>query len=243
MPLDVHEAGRTDGLQDLPGWHAGRDGVPAVAHEQARVATADECRDHGHEPVEPDLHEGTRHRPRRLGELEHAQAPAWSYDPVEFGERRGQIADVAKRVAHAEKVGAAVRGGNCFAVAAQQPQACRHPGVLEHARTRIHSSDARGITDDPRGGAGEQPRAGPDVEHTHSRLQARIPEGPPAVPGAGPQSDNALEAIVVGGRSIENAAHPCAALAFGAVVRAQWWMRCWHETQLTRACDCTPPAH
>src|SRR5256885_3706397 len=115
-------------------------------------------------------------------------------------------------------------------ISAQKPQACRHPGVLEHAGTRIHSGDVRGITDNPCGGAGEKPRAGPDVEHPHPRLQARIPEGPAAVPGAGPQSDNALEAIVVGGGAIENAAHPRAALAFGPVVRAQWWMRCWHET-------------
>src|SRR5437016_4253810 len=102
---------------------------------------------------------------------------------------------------------------------------------------------ARGTAANPRGGAGEQPRARADVHNAHSRLQARIPEGSPAVPGAGPEPHNALEAIVVGGGAIENAAHPCAALAFGAVVRAQWWMRCWHETQLTRACDCTPPAH
>ncbi len=131
---------------------------------------------------------------------------------------------MAKGVAHAEEVGAAVRGGNRFGAAAQEPHARGHWGVLDHARTRIHADDARGITDNASGGAGEQPRAGSEVENTH----ARIPEGSPAVPGAGPQSDNALEAIVVGGRSIEDSAHPGAALAFGPVVRAQWWMRCWH---------------
>jgi hypothetical protein len=142
-------------------------------------------------------------------------------DPVEFGKRRGQIADMAKGVAHAEEVGAAVRGGNHFGAAAQKPDACWHPGVLDHARTRIHAGDARGITDYPCGGAGEQPRAGPDVENIHSRPQTRTPEGSPAVPGAAPKSENALEAIIVGGRSIENSAHPRAAIAFGLIVGAE----------------------
>src|SRR5882724_5624117 len=181
----------------------------------------DDCRDPGHEPVEPGFHDRTRYGPGRPRKLEHAQAAARLDDPVEFGKRRGQIAEVAKGVADAEEVGGAVRRGNHFGTAAQEPDACWHVGVLDHARTRIHAGDTRGITDNPCRGAGEQPGAGPDVENAHSGLQTRTPERSPAVPGAGPQSENALEAIVVGGRSIEDSAYPCAAIAFGLVVRAE----------------------
>src|SRR2546421_856311 len=42
-----------------------------------------------------------------------------------------------------------------------------------------------------------------------------------SVPRAGPQPENALDAIVVTGRTIENSAHPRAAIAFARVVRSE----------------------
>src|SRR5215469_6806074 len=57
----------------------------------------------------------------------------------------------------------------------------------------------------------------------------------PAVPRAGSEPENALDAIVVRGGAIEDPAHPCAALALAPVVAAEGRMR-WSHGYLRTHC-------
>ena len=111
--------------------------------------------------------------------------------------------------------------------------------MRQHAGARVYAGDLRGIADDPGRGPRQQSGARTDIQDRHLRLQAGTAQGEPTVPSTGTEPDDRLEAIVVAGGSIENAAYPGTAMSLAVVVLQQRGVRRLHggacHWQRTRA--------
>ena len=101
-------------------------------------------------------------------QLEHEQRAAGAQDAAELAERKGQIADMAEAVAHADQIEAAAGERERFGLAQHQLVGGTGPaGLGQHPLARIEPDDQPAASQHPPRLAGDLAGADRDVEHAH----------------------------------------------------------------------------
>jgi hypothetical protein len=155
---------------------------------------------------------------RPAARLEHAP---------EFGGGRGEVGDVAQRVAHHQEVRAGRGHRDLLGPADAAFHRLRELRLLHHPRAGVDADQALRLSRDLQDLLRHEARAHADVDDLHARLQAGAQQRLPPVPGTRAQAEDLFQPVVVHGRAVEGLAQE--GLARGgiaaAVVRGQGSVR------------------
>ena len=156
----------------------------------------------------------------RLADLEHQQPAARPQHAIELGECRGDVGDVPQRIAHADEIVAGV-GLRQRLRAAGDELDTRELHLGHHARARVDADQPAGRADEGERLARDQTGTDSDVEHMRPFREAGALQRQPPVPRPGTEREHALDAIVVVGGVVEDAAQELLVLGLVSIVGRQ----------------------
>ena len=136
---------------------------------------------------------------------------------------------MTQRITHGDEIHRLGSDRNGLRPAHQQFDGGGQYRALHHAPARIDPGHVTRRAHQARRLPRRQAGSDPDIGHSHAGRQAGPRQGPPPIPGAGPQSHDALHPVVIDGRPVEEPSDPSVPVRLPVVVVSQGFVRYVHR--------------